>query len=120
MENLAKLGADDADVAAVLGISVAALNKRFGRAIVRARAERRTHIRKLVWTAVTDGNVPLLVWLGKAELGWTQPPSRESHLESKPRRKEFDNDAFELEFARTHGAGAVSSGDGDGDGKSSV
>ena len=110
IENLTKIGADDADIAALIGIPLRALRRRFGTKIARARAERRTLIRKLIWTAVTEGDVALLTWLGKAELGWNQPPMHGDHLEPRPRRR-FDFDAFAAEFAKLHGAGAVTDGE---------
>lgn len=114
VENCAKIGADDADIAVLTGASPAMIHRRYARLIQHARAERRTLVRKAIWAAAMEGNVPLLVWLGKVDLGWLEANERRSHLEPTGKRKQFDFDALQAEFALLHGGGAVTNGDSTG------
>ncbi len=94
------LGARDAELAALLDISVATLRRRFGESLKKVRAERRNKVRTMVWKKAQDGNTALITWLAKHELEKEDVPVAE-----KPRRrKRFDFKLFVSEFTKFHGA----------------
>lgn len=57
------------EMAAVLGVSARTLRRRFGRAIERYRLDGKTSLRRAQWTKALAGNVVMMIWLGKQELG---------------------------------------------------
>ena len=94
------LGARDADLAALLDISVATLRRRFGESLKKVRAEKRNKVRSMVWKKAQDGNTALITWLAKHELEKEDVPV----AERPRRRKRFDFKLFVLEFKKFHGA----------------
>ena len=66
---LARLGVPVVDVAAALGCHRSVLHRRFGRAIGRGRVLRKLALLEAQWKAVEAGDVRMLIWLGKRELG---------------------------------------------------
>ncbi len=93
------LGARDADLSAMLGISISTLRRYFGETLRKVRAERRTNIRRMVWQKAKDGNVPLLIWLARQELERDEEPAA---VVRRPNRKRFDYQRFVQEFQRVH------------------
>ena len=69
LEGLIRLGSPVSEIADFLGVSESTL-RRHGRAVLaKARAMRRMSLRQLQWAQAKDGNVPMLIFLGKEELG---------------------------------------------------
>ena len=93
------LGARDADLAALLDISVSTLRRGFGEALKKIRAEKRNNVRKMVWKKAQDGNTALITWLAKHELEKEDVPV----VEKPTRRKRFDFKSFAEEFKKFHG-----------------
>ena len=69
LKELAAVGCTDAEIADILGYSSKTLDRRFGRIIRQARATGVVSLRKEQWKKATDGNVPMLIWLGRQRLG---------------------------------------------------
>ena len=75
VEELARLGCTEEDMAAVLGVSVDTIQRRkrtseeFCGAIKRGQAATRNSLRRLQLKKALDGNVTMLIWLGKQLLG---------------------------------------------------
>ena len=66
---LAQLGVPVVDIAASFGCDRSVLYRRFGRVIGRGKALRKLALREAQWRAVEAGDVRMLIWLGKQELG---------------------------------------------------
>jgi hypothetical protein len=66
---LAGLGCSPEEIAAVFGCRVDVLERRFPRALARGRLRGVVALRRAQMKAALDGNVTLLIWLGKAFLG---------------------------------------------------
>lgn len=71
---LAKLGMNYAEIARALCVSEWTIRRRFARIIDRFRELRRTHLRLFQWRAAEKGSVPMLIFLGKNELGQSDDP----------------------------------------------
>ena len=100
------LGARDADLSAMLGVSISTMRRLFGPTLIKVRAERRTNIRKMVWEKAKDGNTALLIWLAKNEL----EPTEEIDGGQSPRQRKRINfqrfaEEFQREFQTTHDVG---------------
>ncbi len=99
MEQLAQLGADDPDIAAIVGIKLKVLRRQCGELLVRARAQRRARIRKIIWRLAMADNIPILTWLAKTELEPGSPEGIDpAAQESKRSGSTFDSQAFETAF----------------------
>jgi len=75
VEELARIGCTEDDMAAVLGVSVDTIQRRkrsseeFCGAIKRGQATTRNSLRRLQLKKALEGNVTMLIWLGKQLLG---------------------------------------------------
>jgi hypothetical protein len=75
VEELARIGCTEADMAAVLGVSVNTIERRkrsspeFRGVIEKGQASLRNSLRRLQVKKALDGNVTMLIWLGKQLLG---------------------------------------------------
>ena len=75
VEELARIGCTDEDMAAVLGVSVDTIQRRkrssaeFRGVIEKGRASLRNSLRRLQVKKALEGNTTLLIWLGKQLLG---------------------------------------------------
>ncbi|HEX3399411.1 MAG TPA: hypothetical protein VHT74_03680 [Acetobacteraceae bacterium] len=77
VERLASIQCTDAEIAAVLGVSVDTLWRRkrddpeFVEFLERGKGKGRATLRRLQWQQAQKGNATMLVWLGKQTLGQT-------------------------------------------------
>ena len=75
VEELARIGCTEEDMAAVLGVSVNTLQRRkrgcteFRGVIEKGQASLRNSLRRLQVKKALEGNVTMLIWLGKQLLG---------------------------------------------------
>jgi hypothetical protein len=58
-------GSPNHEIAALLEISPSTLKRRFGPILTKRRAERRLELRRLQWNLAKNGNVAMLIFLGK-------------------------------------------------------
>jgi hypothetical protein len=83
VEELARIGCTEADMAAVLGVSVDTIQRRkrssaeFRGVIEKGHASLRNSLRRLQVKKALEGNVTMLIWLGKQLLGQTDRQSAE-------------------------------------------
>jgi len=83
VEELARIGCTEEDMATVLGVSVDTLQRRkrtcaeFRGAIEKGRASLRNSLRRLQVKKALEGNVTMLIWLGKQLLGQSDRQSTE-------------------------------------------
>ena len=66
---LVRMGVPVVDIAAGFGCHRSVLFSRFGKAIRRAKVLRKLALLEAQWRLVLAGNVRMLIWLGKQELG---------------------------------------------------
>ena len=66
-----RLGCPMTEIADLRGVSVSTL-RRFRKKAAQARAMRRLMLRQFQWSLAKDGSVPMLIFLGKLELGHTE------------------------------------------------
>lgn len=72
IENMARIGCRDTDIAAIVGMHSSALSRRFAKELVKGRSDRRKRIHEAQWeSAIVRGNTVMQIWLGKQELGQT-------------------------------------------------
>ncbi len=71
IENYAKLGATNREIARMLGCDEGTIRGRFSANLNKARADRKITLREAQWKAALAGNPALLIFLGKNELKQT-------------------------------------------------
>lgn len=69
VEAFAKLGANNREIADHFMCDETTIAKRFSSILTKARANRRIKLRELQWKLAEKGNLGMLIWLGKQELG---------------------------------------------------
>ena len=75
VEDLAKIQYTDAEIAAFFGASPELIRRRkksdaqFRGALEKGREQGKSSLRRLQWKAAMNGNVTMLIWLGKQMLG---------------------------------------------------
>jgi hypothetical protein len=80
----ALIGLKTTEIAGMFGCDEGTLRKRFKREIAEGRAQRMAAIRKAQWDAMKGGNVTMLIWLGKNELGQSDQPNARGDGEPEP------------------------------------
>lgn len=63
----------------MLGVSPRSLVRNHGPSLIRGRAERRLKLRQKQTEIALGGNVSMLIWLGKNELGQMEPRAAVEH-----------------------------------------
>ena len=69
VEKLARLGANNREIGDFFYVTEACIRRRFSKVLIKCRAERRVKLKQLMWERALNGNVPILIWLSKNELG---------------------------------------------------
>lgn len=77
IENYATLGASNREIAKMLGVDQGTIRKRFSAVLAKARGTRRLKLRSMQWKAAETGNVAMLIFLGKNELGQSDRQAHE-------------------------------------------
>ena len=72
-------GAKNSEIAALLGVADETITDNFSKILTQKRAERRTNIRRKQYTLAINGNVSMLIWLGKQELEQREPKQEHEH-----------------------------------------
>ncbi len=68
---LAAINCSYAEMAAVLDIDASNLTRRFAQVIEKGRATGRMSLKRKQWEMAMGGNITMLIWLGKQNLGQT-------------------------------------------------
>lgn len=71
LHKLAAIHCNQEEMCSILGISTDTLQRRFAAQVKAARNEGKMSLRRKMWQMALDGNVSLLIWLSKNELGYT-------------------------------------------------
>lgn len=66
---LAKMHCNNKEIAAVVGVSVDTIERRFAVLVDKGKEEGRATLRRLQWQQAMKGNIMMLIWLGKQLLG---------------------------------------------------
>ena len=69
VESLAKLGATNVEIADHFCCDEGTIRKRFSDILTKTRAVRKVRLRELQWKLAEEGNLGMLIWLGKQYLG---------------------------------------------------
>ena len=72
IERLASIGCPNSEIAAVVGCSVATLDRNYVDVIHKGRENLKTRLRKKQIEVALTGNVSMLIWLGKQILGQSE------------------------------------------------
>jgi predicted transcriptional regulator len=72
VEAYTRLGSPVREIADALGVSESTIRNRFKKLLAKSRALRRMKLREFQWIQARKGNVPMLIFLGKEELGQCQ------------------------------------------------
>ncbi len=67
--SLARIGCTLEEIASITGVSESTLKRRAGNEIAKGQDEMRTSLRRWQYLKAKDGNVAMLIWLGKQYLG---------------------------------------------------
>jgi hypothetical protein len=62
------------EMALILGCHHDTLTARFSGIIKEARATGKMSLKRVMWKKALEGNVPILIWLSKNELGYSDTP----------------------------------------------
>jgi len=68
---LARLGATNIEIAGFFGCSDDTITRNFAENLVKGRSSRKIRLRQIQWTAAENGNVTMMIFLGKSELHQT-------------------------------------------------
>ena len=80
VEAMAFVGATNVEIAEFLETTPELIERRFIPLLRKNRAARRICLRRAQWRSAMNGNVPMLIWLGKQYLGQSDHPVAESTL----------------------------------------
>lgn len=77
VENLARTWADQKEIAQILDIPLGTLRYNFAKELEKGRAETKQALRRAQIKLALNGNVTMLIWLGKNILGQSDTPRGE-------------------------------------------
>jgi hypothetical protein len=72
VRKLAELGLNNVDIAGFFGCDESTIRKRFPEYLSKGRIDRRIVLHTGQYQAAKDGNIAMLIWLGKQELGQSE------------------------------------------------
>jgi hypothetical protein len=74
VENLAKYGCTNIEIAQFFGCSADLIEKSYSEFTTKGRATQKLRLRQLQWKSAESGNVTMQIWLGKQILGQAESP----------------------------------------------
>ena len=83
VEAMAKVGATNCEIADHFMCAEATIRSRFHEILTKARATRKVRLRQLQWQLAEKGNLGMLIWLGKQELGQTEKVEQKSEVKAE-------------------------------------
>jgi hypothetical protein len=89
LRKLAVIHCNQDEMASVLGVSVDTLQRRFAAQIKDGRAEGKMSLRRKMWEMALNGNVSLLIWLSKNELGFSDKVEEKNEVQAKVEQVEY-------------------------------
>jgi hypothetical protein len=87
IEKMAAIFCTQEEIASILGIHpvVFEKNKRADEAFRRGRENGKASLKKVQWQKAMEGNIVMLIWLGKQYLGQVDRPNAEVKVEENPK-----------------------------------
>lgn len=89
LRKLAAIHCNQDEMSSVLGVSVDTLQRRFAAQIKAARDEGKMSLRRKMWELALNGNVTLLIWLSKNELGMSDKVEEKTEVQAKVEQVEY-------------------------------
>lgn len=89
LRKLAVIHCNQEEMASVLGVSVDTLQRRYAAQIKEGRAEGKMSLRRKMWEMALNGNVALLIWLSKNELGMSDKVEQKQEVQAKVEAIEY-------------------------------
>lgn len=82
----ARLGATNVEIADHFNCDEGTIRKRFSDILTKERASRKIKLREMQWKLAEKGNLGMLIWLGKQELGQVEKidQNQNLHTNGKP------------------------------------
>lgn len=71
---LAKLWCTNEEIASCMGVSADTIERNYAGIVKKGKEEARASLRRMQWAAAQEGNVTMLIFLGKNELGQRDIP----------------------------------------------
>ena len=84
IEQLASIFCTNGEIAEIMGCSIDTLQRNYALYIKRGKANAKSSLRRLQWSKAQDGNVPMLIWLGKQYLSQRDQPQEATDLQPLP------------------------------------
>jgi DNA-binding XRE family transcriptional regulator len=89
LRKLAVIHCTQDEMASVLGVSTDTLQRRFAAQIKSGRDEGKMSLRRKMWEMALNGNVSLLIWLSKNELGMTDKVEEKREVQATVQQIEY-------------------------------
>lgn len=89
LKKLAAIHCNQDEMSSILGVSVDTLQRRFAAQIKAARDEGKMSLRRKMWEMALNGNVSLLIWLSKNELGMSDKVEEKKEVNAKVESVEY-------------------------------
>jgi hypothetical protein len=74
LENLARFGCTNIEIAQFFGCDESTIRKGYSEFLTKGRATQKLRLRQLQWKSAESGNVTMQIWLGKQILGQSETP----------------------------------------------
>jgi len=74
VEQLSSFGCSNKEIASFFGCSSDLLEKSYSEFLTKGRDKGKIRLRQMQWKAAEQGNVTMLIWLGKQVLGQSESP----------------------------------------------
>lgn len=89
LRKLAVIHCTQEEMASVVGVSVDTLHRRYAAQIKSGRDEGKMSLRRKMWELALSGNVSLLIWLSKNELGMSDKVEEKKEVKAKVEAIEY-------------------------------
>lgn len=89
LRKLAVIHCNQEEMASVLGVSVDTLQRRYAAQIKDGRSEGKMSLRRKMWEMALGGNVSLLIWLSKNELGMSDRIEEKTEVKAQVQQMEY-------------------------------
>lgn len=89
LRKLAVIHCTQEEMASVVGVSVDTLQRRYAAQIKSGRDEGKMSLRRKMWEMALNGNVSLLIWLSKNELGMSDKVEEKKEVNAKVEAIEY-------------------------------
>lgn len=96
LEKLIYIGATDTEIGDFFSVHPTTISKRFSEILTKTRAKRKTRLRQMQWQLAEKGNIAMIIWLGKQELGQVETIKHEG-IKTDPVKTMLDDVGKQVE-----------------------